>query len=120
MPVVALITDLFFVTKVKGTADALGVALIVGRSAADLVSAAKAGARLAIVDMNAAGADAVEAIRACKAAAPDCFVVAYLSHVQRELGEAAKAAGADLVMPRSKFSQDLPGLLQRHAGGGQG
>lgn len=116
MAVVALITDLFFVSKVKGTADAVGVPLAIVRNVPDLARAVEQGAGLAIVDMNAGGVDPAEAIRACKATLRPVFVVAYLSHVQEDLADAAKAAGADVVMPRSKFSQELPTLLQRSAG----
>jgi DNA-binding NarL/FixJ family response regulator len=113
MSTVALISDLFFVSKVKGTADSIGVPLKTVRTLADLNAALDAGAKLAIVDMNVTGVDPAEAVRACKAAPTRPFVIAYLSHVQAELAQAAQEAGADLVLPRSKFSADLPNLLQR-------
>lgn len=116
MAVVALVTDLLFVAKVKGTADAIGIPLTVVRNARDLVRTVEQGAGLAIVDMNAEGVDPAESIRACKAATRPTFVVAYLSHVQKDLADAAREAGADVVMPRSKFSQELPALLRRHGG----
>ncbi len=112
MSAVALITDLFFVTKVKGTADAIGVPLQIVRTADALLAAIAAGAGLVIVDMNAGGVDPAEVIRRCKAIEPPPRVIAYLSHVQQELATAAQDAGADLVLPRSKFSSDLPTLLQ--------
>jgi DNA-binding NarL/FixJ family response regulator len=46
-----------------------------------------------------------------RAAAPDIRIVAFLSHVQRELAEQAKNAGCDEVMPRSSFTQNLVGIL---------
>ncbi|GMU24064.1 MAG: hypothetical protein AMXMBFR13_41410 [Phycisphaerae bacterium] len=113
MSAVALISDLFFVSKVKGTADAIGVPLKTVRTLTDLNAALDAGAKLAIVDMNVTGVDPAEAVRACKAAPAPPFVIAYLSHVQADLALAAQEAGADLVLPRSKFSADLPNLLQR-------
>lgn len=113
MHAVALITDLFFVSKVKGTADALGVPLTLVRNIADLGREVEQGASLAIVDLNAAGVDPVEAIRACKTASSPPFVVAYLSHVQKDLAAEARSAGADMVLPRSKFSEKLPELLRR-------
>lgn len=112
MPAVALITDLFFVAKVKGTADALGIPLSVVRDAAGLLREVQSGADTAIIDLNAAGVDPVEVIRACRSLTPAPRVIAYLSHVQKELAERARTAGADQVLPRSKFSQDLPAILQ--------
>ncbi len=115
MSAAALITDLFFVTRVKGTADALGVPLSVTRTVEGLIAAAS-GAGLVIVDLNATGTDPVEAIRAVKALADTPPVVAYLSHVQTELAQQAREVGADLVLPRSAFTARLPELLQKAAG----
>lgn len=111
MSAVALITDLFFFSKVKGTADAIGVPLQVVRTSDALLEACRGGASLAIVDLNADGIDPVEAIRQCKALQPAPRVVAYLSHVQTDLAAAAQQAGADAVMPRSRFNAQLPDVL---------
>lgn len=111
MNVVALVTDLFFATKIKSTADALGTPLKAVRKLDDLDAALTAGATLAIIDMNADGVDHVEAIRRCKSAASPPRVIAYLSHVQKDLATAAQSAGADQIMPRSAFSAQLPDLL---------
>ena len=112
MPIAALITDLFFVSKVKGTADVLNLPLKVVRSADAVMAEVDAGAKLVIIDMNASGVDPAEAIRRCKSSPTPPRVIAYLSHVQTDLLDAARTAGADLVLPRSKFSADLPELLQ--------
>ena len=42
-------------------------------------------------------------------------LIAYLSHVQGELKQQAHAAGCDMVLARSAFSQNLPAILKRHA-----
>jgi DNA-binding NarL/FixJ family response regulator len=39
-------------------------------------------------------------------------VIAFLSHVQTDLAERARAAGCQDVMPRSKFTQDLAAILR--------
>jgi hypothetical protein len=44
-------------------------------------------------------------------AQPHLRVIAFLSHVQTGLAEQAKTAGFDEVMPRSKFSMNLPEIL---------
>jgi hypothetical protein len=43
-------------------------------------------------------------------------VIGYLSHVQGELKQQAQEAGANIVMARSAFSQNLPQILKRHSG----
>jgi hypothetical protein len=42
---------------------------------------------------------------------PSLKVIGFLSHVQTSLAERAKSAGFDEVMPRSKFSANLPEIL---------
>lgn len=113
MSAVALISDLFFVSRVAGTAQSLGVPMKVVRSEADCAAETVSGASLAIIDLNVSGADPLAAIRACKAAGGSVQVVAFLSHVQQELAASAREAGADLVLPRSKFTVELPALLQQ-------
>src|SRR5262245_18350177 len=106
MSVVALVTDLLFVTKIRSTAQAVGVPVRMVRSTADLLDGAGE-ARLALIDLNASWVDPVEAIRQLRAMPHPPRILGYLSHVQRELAEAAQAAGADEVMPRSRFSGEL-------------
>ena len=43
-------------------------------------------------------------------------VIGYLSHVQGELKQQAQEAGANIVMARSAFSQNLQQILKRHSG----
>ncbi len=114
MSVIALVTDLIFATKIGGTARSLGVPLSIVRSL-EALTAGAAGHQLALIDLNAEGVDTVAAVRACKAAEPAPFVIAYLSHVQTDLAAAAREAGADLVLPRSRFSAELPELLKDRA-----
>ena len=112
MAAAALVTDLFFVTKIKSTADVLKVPLAIVRTGDALLAQVAAGAHPIIVDLNAAGVDVADVIRRCKSAENPPRIIAYLSHVQHELAEAAQQAGADCVMPRSQFSADLPDLLK--------
>lgn len=109
---VALVTDLMFATKIRSTGEAVGTPVQTVRSIEKLVESA-ADVGLVIVDMNAAGVDPAEAIRAVRAQHPERHVVAFLSHVQHELATAAKEAGAHEVMPRSKFASELPEILKR-------
>jgi CheY-like chemotaxis protein len=116
--VVAIIDDLFFVAKVQETAKQTGAPLRVLR-AAEAASATLREARPAMIllDLNAASADPVALVRELKADAELAAipVVGFFSHVQVELQRAARAAGCDEVMPRSKFVQALPELLKNNA-----
>jgi hypothetical protein len=65
-----------------------------------------AGADVVLVDLARSG-DAVAAVRA---AAPAARVVAFGPHVDDEGAQAARTAGADVVVPRSRFFRD-PGAV---------
>jgi DNA-binding NarL/FixJ family response regulator len=111
--VIALVDDLFFQAKMLETAKHLGVELRVCVTPEALVAeATKNTTRLAIVDLNAR-AKPLEAIVRMQATAPGVPVVAFLSHVQAELAEAARAAGCREVMPRSQFTRNLATILER-------
>jgi len=117
--IVAVIDDLFFVSKLQETAKQVGAQLQTQRAAdfrTDSLRASKPA--LAIFDLNAASADAVELIRQLKAdnELKDIPVVAFLSHVQTDLQRAAQQAGADQVLPRSQFTATLADLLRKTAG----
>jgi len=64
-----------------------------------------------IVDLNTAGVDAVAAGNALT---PRPYVVTFVSHVDQDLAKQAADAGADQVMPRSRFTAELPQILQTH------
>jgi DNA-binding NarL/FixJ family response regulator len=110
--VAALVSDLIFSTKITSTGRSLAVDVRVFRTVDELEQAVVAGAAAAIIDLNAMGADPVEAIRRLRSLANPPRILAYLSHVQTELAETARQAGADLVLPRSAFAAQLPQLLK--------
>jgi DNA-binding NarL/FixJ family response regulator len=111
--VVAFIDDIFFQAKVVETARHLDVEFRACASTDALkAEIAKAKPKLVIVDLNAR-ADAFGAISLLKAEANDVPMIAFLSHVQVELAEKARAAGCTDVMPRSKFTRDLATILGR-------
>lgn len=116
--VLVLVSDLFFQTRIQEAARALGVSMEIFSSGPVLLERARTESpALLIVDLNAASAQPVETIAALKAdsALRSLPVVAYLSHVQVELERAARAAGTDIVLARSKFTRELPELLRRYA-----
>ncbi len=116
---ISFIPDLIFSTKVHSTAKALQLPHRVVKGLKSLGDALAADhPRLLIVDM-AAGPDAVSAIKLAKAATTPPKVVVFLSHVDVDLAQAARAAGADAVMARSAFTVELPKILDfaRHGAG---
>jgi DNA-binding NarL/FixJ family response regulator len=108
--VIALMDDIFFQMKVAETAKHLGLEFKVATSVDALMSLLEPAPKLVIVDLNARS-QPIEAIAKVRAAAKDVRVVAFLSHVQRELAEQARAAGCEEVMPRSSFTQNLAEIL---------
>ncbi len=131
---IALIDDLFFLAKVHETAKHTGVTLETAATGEQLLKAAAASpAALIVVDLNArqGALDAVERLCASNGASngesngaanrevllPNGQgnprrVIAFLSHVQTDLAERARAAGCTEVMPRSKFTQNLAEILR--------
>jgi DNA-binding NarL/FixJ family response regulator len=116
-PIIALVTDLIFTTKIRSTAAAVGAPIRLIRSTSDLpVAAAGNPVGLVILDLNAAGLDVASAVAAARALPGSPRVVAYLSHVQTDLAVAARAAGADEILARSTFTARLPALLAEYSG----
>jgi len=110
--VVAVLNDLIFETKIRLTAQALGVEITVVRSLAALAAELdRVRPSLLIVDLNTAGVDAVAAGNLHM---PRPYVVAFVSHVDQDLAKQAAEAGADQVLPRSRFTIELPRILQTH------
>ena len=111
MPVVCcVVSDLIFATKIRSTAAALGVEVAVVRDRAAMLAHLDDAATL-ILDLNLAGDDALELIRLARARPAAPKIIAYCAHVDTDLARAAEKAGADAVMPRSKFVATLSEIL---------
>ncbi len=108
--VVALRDDLFFQMKVAETAKHLGLELKVATNGDALLGLLEPAPNLVIVDLNARS-QPLAAIERVRAANKDLRVIAFLSHVQRELAAQAQSAGCNEVMPRSAFTQNLAAIL---------
>jgi DNA-binding NarL/FixJ family response regulator len=65
---------------------------------------------LVIIDLNARS-QPLAAMQQLRQLQPRLRVIGFLSHVQTGLAQQAQAAGFDEVMPRSKFSINLPDIL---------
>jgi hypothetical protein len=99
-----LCRDLMFVSKVTATARAQAVPLQVVRDTAKLP---QQGGRL-LVDLNLEGA--IEAASNWKTSTGG-QVIGFVSHVDTQTIEKAKAAGLDQVLPRSRFTATLEQII---------
>ena len=105
--------DLMFTSRIVGTARELGFQVQTARSQEMLLQmAAELLPACVIVDLSNPGL-AIEAVtqRLPELGQPRPFIVAYGSHVDTATLTAARAAGCDRVMPRSKFVEELPTAL---------
>jgi PleD family two-component response regulator len=112
--VLAVVDDLMFTSKIKTTARQVGVDVTFARSS----EAALAGMRtkppaLVIFDLNNSRTDPLGTVAAMKGdpALASIPTVGFVSHVQAELIDAARAAGVDDVLARSAFTARLGEIL---------
>lgn len=115
--VLAAVSDLMFVSKISAAAKQAGCPLEFFRQAEKLKEAIPGDPCIVIVDLNNTALDPVALISTLKSnpETQPAQVIAYLSHVQHELKREAEKAGADLVLPRSTFSQNLYDLLRQRS-----
>src|SRR5271154_2616286 len=111
--VIAFVDDLFFQAKMLETAKLVGVELRTCTTPDALdAEIERAVPKLVVVDLNAMS-NPFEALKRLQASGREIPLVAFLSHVQVELAERARAAGCRDVMPRSKFTQNMATILSR-------
>ncbi len=104
-PVLALVRDLIFASRITATATSVGATVQLVREPARLAN--QPGRRL-IVDLNLPGA--IEAAGDwMRATGGD--VVGFVSHVDTQTINCARAAGISKVLARSRFVEVLPDLL---------
>jgi DNA-binding NarL/FixJ family response regulator len=111
--VMAVVEDLLFFSKIQQAAKILNVEVAAVAPSRAAEKAGQGQISGVIVDLNHRSGQAVEVIRALKAAAASnsLNIIAFASHVQTELIESARAAGCDRVLARSAFSAQLPNIL---------
>jgi two-component system, cell cycle response regulator DivK len=112
--VLAIVDDMFFASKIRATAEAVGVEVSFPRSLEKAIEKAReAKPDLVVVDLHNTKLDPValatelksnEDLRAVK-------LLGFFSHVQTDLQRNATAAGYDQVIPRSVFARDLAQIL---------
>jgi DNA-binding NtrC family response regulator len=111
--VLALVDDLFFQAKITETAKHVGVVVRMYAAPDVLLSAiAEEKPNLILIDLNAR-CQPLESFGRVQSSANGVPVVAFLSHVQTELAQQARAAGCGTIMARSQFTRDLATILAR-------
>lgn len=110
--ILMLCDDLIFVSRVAGTARALGLTLRSTKSSRDLsIFCMQSPPACVIVDLNAPGLDIDQVARELTQVCPRPTLVGYGSHVDAATLKQARDAGLDVVWPRSKFVDELESAL---------
>jgi len=105
---------MFFASKIRATAEAVGVEIGFPKSVEKLIEKAReAKPDLIIVDLHNTKTDPVELATALKSNADlhSVKLLGFFSHVHADLQRNAMAAGFDQVIPRSVFARDLGQIL---------
>jgi CheY-like chemotaxis protein len=114
------IEDLFILAKIQEVSKKLGIKVAFLKPEKDIVTKLTETAEedrpaLILFDLNNANAKPITLIPKIKAKLKrGTSIIGFLAHIQGELKSKAIEAGCDTVMPRSTFSQNLPGLLRRY------
>jgi CheY-like chemotaxis protein len=105
--------DMLFISRITGTARDHGLTVVPARNAELLQSLARQQQPACVlIDLANPGLQIDELIKDLRQlVSPMPRVVAYGSHVDTGTLRAAREAGCDLVLPRSKFVEELPNML---------
>jgi PleD family two-component response regulator len=117
--ILAVVEDLLFTVKISDAAKRAGLEVEFVKSERDVIEKATSEKPLLIIlDLNFSAVQPLKLISKMKSNGDmkQISVIGYLSHVQGELKQQAQEAGANIVMARSAFSQNLPQILKRHSG----
>jgi len=117
--ILAVVDDLLFTVKISDAVKRAGLDVQFLKSERDVLEkAAHEKPLLIILDLNNNSVEPLRLIEKLKSdgSLKHISLIGYLSHVQGELKQKAHDAGANIVMARSAFSQNLQQILKRHAG----
>jgi CheY-like chemotaxis protein len=105
--------DMLFTSRITGTAQGLGLTVRLARSVEALRTLAKDQTPACVIlDLAHPGLRIDEWMTELRQiCSPMPRVIAYGSHVDTATLQAARAAGCDVVLPRSKFVEELPRAL---------
>lgn len=115
--VVAVLSDLMFRVKIQEAAKRAGLEPVFVKTGEEALEQAKEKPVAVIIDLNNPTAEPLRLIETLKANSDTSKInlLAYVSHVNAELKQAAQEKGCDLVIARSAFSQNLPTIMKRYA-----
>ena len=105
---------MFFASKIRATAEAVGVEVKFVRSMEKLIETAReVNPGLVVVDLHNTKLDPVAVATELKSNDDlrQVRLLGFFSHVQTDLQRNAMAAGYDQVIPRSVFARDLGQIL---------
>jgi hypothetical protein len=114
------IEDLFILAKIQEVSKKLGIKVAFLKAEKDVVTKLTETREedrpaLILFDLNNANAKPLTLIPKIKTKLKrGTSIIGFLAHIQGELKSKAIEVGCDTVMPRSTFSQNLPGLLRRY------
>jgi CheY-like chemotaxis protein len=115
--ILALVSDLMFTVKIQEAAKRAGVEPVFVNSENEALAEARQHPAVIILDLNNAAVKPLQVFAKLKGdeATRKVKLLAYVSHVQADLKQAAEEKGCDAVMPRSAFSHNLAAILKRYA-----
>ena len=108
--VLAVVDDMFFASKIRAVAEAVGVEISFPRTKESLIEKARQ-ANLVIVDLHNQKIDPLTLPEDLSAHSGEIRLLGFFSHVEVELQRRALEAGYHQVIPRSAFSRDLAQIL---------
>jgi PleD family two-component response regulator len=110
--IIAALEDLFFASKIRATAESLGVEVKFVRNASAAIAAAnERRPDLIIVNLQADYALNLARTVGTEADLKLVPLLGFYSHVETELQQQAREAGYTNVLPRSAFAARLPDVL---------
>jgi DNA-binding NarL/FixJ family response regulator len=101
--IAVLTDDLLFGSRLQGDLSGAGHEVT-------LAATPDAGAELIVADLTSAAPERIAQIAALGSDRPP--VLAFFSHVETSVREAAAAAGLDLVVPRSRMARESAALVR--------
>lgn len=104
------VSNLIFQSRVRAAAIDLGLDVTYADTPTTFADAMERLPAVVVVDLKELNLDPIDAIGRAKAAG--AAVLAFGPHTDAETLRAARAAGADLAVPRSRFKAELTELLR--------
>lgn len=113
--ILVAVDDIFFASKIRGEAEALGISIILVRTTEKFFEKLKKEKPIkVIVDLHSENIDPFLIAETLKADPYDDSIklIGFFSHVQTGLMKKAIDAGYDEVLPRSAFTKKLRQILE--------